>query len=146
MYRNTFAHTVPTMVALSETTQHLFGSLPAEFTKKEFEAARKLYKGRNEHPLSLEVCREYGLVVVVRTEPTTYTRETEVWTNPVTGEKYDYEGLCDNWSKKLAREFGVTYSPSRFTPYALPSEYAEIEQPAYRNIFAVNAEKVKAFF
>lgn len=146
-YRNYFGHSVPTMVALSEVTQHLFGNLPAEFTKKDFDAVRKSYIDRKEHPMSFQTCRDYELLIVVRTEPTTYYKEEEVWTNPVTGQQFNYDELRENWSRKLAKEFGAPWNEGYVYPYSIPGcSYEEVEKTGYRNIYAVNTEKIKTFF
>ena len=98
MYRNTFSHTVPTMFALAKVTEQFLQSLPAEFTKKQFDELRKSCK---EHPLSLQTCREYGFVIVARTEPATYTKEESVWVD-VKGRKYNEEEMIILAKQKMA--------------------------------------------
>ena len=85
------AHYIPSMMALAPKTQELFDRLPNEFTKKQYEALRdELSEGR--YPtlsaISLVSAREYGIIEVVRTEKTTYTKEVRVVVNPKTAEKY----------------------------------------------------------
>lgn len=143
MYRcNNFAHSVPTMVALAKTTEDFLSHLPAEFTKKDFDTARKLFAG---HPLSLPTCREYGFVVVVRTEPAPYFVEEDVWTSPVTGRQYNFDEMRDYWSKGLAKEFGIPYE-KYLSPYNVPGEQkVKRERQGFRNYFAFDVEKFKRF-
>ena len=95
MYRNTFSHSVPTMFALAKVTEQFLQNLPAEFTKKQFDELRKSCK---EHPLSLQTCRDYGFVIVARTEPATYTKKESVWVD-AKGRKYTYDEMnCMNRS------------------------------------------------
>lgn len=136
------SHTTSSMFALPTATNNLFNMLPKEFTKKEFDAARASMK--NARPLSLSTCREYGFVVLVRTEPTTYKTKEGVWVNPVTNERYTENELERKWSIELAEQFGVAYTP---TPqvWRLPYSLVEVEKPCVRNIFTVNLEKFQKF-
>lgn len=140
------AHNIPSMMALAPKTKETFKALPTEFTKREFNEIRDRYAD-NRYPrsasISLETAREYGLVYVVRTEKTTYRKETQVVINPKTKEKFTEEQLDEVWCKKLARDFGL-----RFTGYLpvysnlLPfMDYAEMEFEGSRNVFSVNWEK-----
>lgn len=140
-----FSHNVKTMLALPHTTLELFNALPTEFTKKEFDTARNAMN--NAHPLSLATCRDYGFVVVVRTEPIKYKTSTDVWTNPKTGEQYTADEIVRKWSIELAEQFGVPFrSNFYFSPYCrLPYKYKEIEKEGFRNIFAVDFEKFQEF-
>ena len=142
MYRNTFSHSVPTMFALAKVTEQFLQSLPAEFTKKQFDELRKSCK---EHPLSLQTCRDYGFVVVARTEPATYTKEESVWVD-VKGRKYTQEemGLFDR--RTIATLFNrPDYADRWGSIYTLPYQDEAVERPCVRNIFAFNAERFKRF-
>lgn len=140
------AHYIPSMMALAPKTQELFDRLPCEFTKKQYEALRdELSEGR--YPtlsaISLVTAREYGIIEVVRTEKTTYTKEVHVYINPTTNEKLTEEELDDIWSKKVAREFGLNFNGcvpgySLLRPY---SGYAEKEFEGFRNVFGINWKK-----
>ena len=142
MYRNTFSHTVPTMFALAKVTEQFLQSLPAEFTKKQFDELRKSCK---EHPLSLQTCREYGFVVVVRTEPATYTKEDTVWVD-VKGRKYTEEEMELFDRKTIATLFDRPDYVERWgSIYYLPYHYEPVEHPCERNIFCFNVEKFKRF-
>ena len=140
------AHTIPSMMALAPKTQELFDRLPAEFTKKQFEKMRnELSEGRYPYlsPMSLVTAREYGIIEVVRTEKTTYTKEVRVFINPTTNEKLTEGELDDIWSKKVAREFGLPFNSrlpfwSELRPF---SGYADKEFEGYRNVFGINWNK-----
>lgn len=140
------AHYIPSMMALAPKTQELFDRLPREFTKKQYEALRdELSEGR--YPtlsaISLVSAREYGIIEVVRTEKTTYTKEVRVYINPTTNEKLTEDELDDIWCKKVAREFGLPFNNrlpfwSELRPF---SGYAEKEFEGFRNVFGVNWNK-----
>ena len=140
------AHNIPSMMALASKTQELFDRLPAEFTKKQFEEMRnELSEGRYPYlsPMSLVTAREYGIIEVVRTEKTTYTKEVRVVVNPTTNEKLTEDELDDIWCKKLAREFGLRYDgyvPS-WSQMRTFSGYADKEFEGFRNVFGVNWNK-----
>ena len=136
-----FSHNVNSMFALPTATLALFNALPQEFTKKDFDTMRESMK--NAHPLSLPTCRKYGFIIVVRTEPTTYTIEEDIWTNPITNEQYNFNTLVDNWSIKLAEQFGVDYERSCF--YLLPHSLVKVVKPCTRNIFTVDFKKFQKF-
>lgn len=140
--RNQFSHSVPTMFALSKVTEQFLQSLPAEFTKKEFDALRNVCK---EHPLSLQTCREYGFIVVVRTEPATYTKEESVWID-TKGRKFTYDEMNCMDRNTIATLFDCPeYATSWISLYRLPNEDVPVEYPCERNIFAVNWTKFKRF-
>ena len=142
MYRNTFSHSVPTMFALAKITEQFLQSLPAEFTKKQFDELRKSCK---EHPLSLQTCRDYGFVVVARTEPATYTKEESVWTDPK-GREYTCDEMHGLSRKAIAILFNrPDYADSWMSMYQLPNEETMVEHPCERNIFRFNVEKFKRF-
>jgi len=140
------AHYIPSMMALAPKTQELFDRLPTEFTKKQYEALRdELSDGR--YPtlsaISLTSAREYGIIEIVRTEKTTYTKEVRVFINPTTNEKLTKEELDDIWSKKVAREFGLRFDGclpyfSTLRPF---SGYADKEFEGFRNVFSINWKK-----
>lgn len=140
------AHYIPSMMALAPKTQELFDRLPREFTKKQYEALRdELSEGR--YPtlsaISLVSAREYGIIEVVRTEKTTYTKEVRVFVNPTTKEKYTEEQLDDIWCKKVAREFGLNFNGrlpywGELCPF---SDYADMEFDGFRNVFGINWKK-----
>lgn len=140
------AHNIPSMMALASKTQELFDRLPAEFTKKQFEEMRyELCEGRypQRSPISLVTAREYGIIEVVRTEKTTYTKEVRVVINPTTKQKYTEEELDDIWSKKIAREFGLNFN-GRLPYYGELHPffgYADKEFEGFRNVFGVNWNK-----
>lgn len=140
------AHYIPSMMALAPKTQELFDRLPCEFTKKQYEALRdELSEGR--YPtlsaISLVTAREYGIIEVVRTEKTTYTKEVMVYINPTTNEKLTEEELDDIWCKKLAREFGLRYDgyAPGWSQMRAFSGYANKEFEGFRNVFGINWNK-----
>lgn len=141
------AHNIPSMMALASKTQELFDRLPAEFTKKQFEKMRnELSEGRYPYlsPMSLVTAREYGIIEVVRTEKTTYTKEARVFINPKTKDKYTEEQLDELWCKKLAREFGLPFNGGYlpgFSDLRKFVDYAEMEFEGFRNVFGVNWNK-----
>lgn len=134
------------MMALASKTQELFDRLPAEFTKKQFEEMRnELSEGRYPYlsPMSLVTAREYGIIEVVRTEKTTYTKEVRVVVNPKTEEKYTEEQLDEIWCKKIAREFGLRFDGYVPSWYEMSKfmDYANMEFEGFRNVFGVNWNK-----
>ena len=134
------------MMALASKTQELFDRLPAEFTKKQFEKMRdELSEGRYPYlsPMSLVTAREYGIIEVVRTEKTTYTKEVRVVVNPKTEEKYTEEQLDEIWCKKIAREFGLRFDGYGPDWYEMSKfmDYADMEFAGFRNVFGVNWKK-----
>ena len=140
------AHYIPSMMALAPKTQELFDRLPTEFTKKQYEALRdELSEGR--YPtlsaISLTSAREYGIIEVVRTEKTTYTKEVRVVVNPKTKEKYTEEQLDEIWCKKIAKEFGVRFDGYVPGYYEMSKfmDYADMEFDGFRNVFGVNWNK-----
>ena len=140
------AHTIPSMMALASKTQELFDRLPAEFTKKQFEKMRdELSEGRYPYlfPMSLVTAREYGIIEVVRTEKTTYTKEVRVVVNPKTAEKYTEEQLDEIWCKKIAREFGLRFDVYVPGYYEMSKfmDYADMEFEGFWNVFGVNWKK-----
>lgn len=137
-----FSHNVPSMFALSKVTEQFLLSLPAEFTKKEFDALRKSFEG---HPLSLQTCRDYGFVVVVRTEPATYTKEESVWID-AKGRKFTYDEMNCMDKQTIATLFDCPkYANTWMSLYSLPYEDEPVEHPCERNIFRFNVEKFKRF-
>lgn len=140
------AHNIPSMMALAPKTQELFDRLPAEFTKKQFEKMRnELSESRYPclSPMSLVTAREYGIIEVVRTEKTTYTKEVRVVVNPKTAEKYTEEQLDEIWCKKIAREFGLRFDGYVPGYYEMSKfmDYADMEFEGFRNVFGVNWNK-----
>ena len=140
------AHYIPSMMALAPKTQELFDRLPREFTKKQYEALRnELSEGR--YPtlsaISLVSAREYGIIEVVRTEKTTYTKEVRVVVNPKTEEKYTEEQLDEIWCKKIAKEFGVRFDGYVPGYYEMSKfmDYADMEFEGFRNVFGINWKK-----
>ncbi len=93
--------------------------------------------------ISLVTAREYGIIEVVRTEKTTYTKEVHVYINPTTNEKFTEEDLDFMWSKKLAREFGLRYDGyvPGWSQMRAFSGYANKEFEGIRNVFGVNWNK-----
>ena len=142
MYRNTFSHTVPTMFALAKVTEQFLQSLPTEFTKKQFDELRKSCK---EHPLSLQTCREYGFIVVARTEPATYTKEESVWVD-VKDRKYSEEEMALFDRRAIATLFDRPDYVDRWgSIYTLPYHEEPVEHACERNIFRFNVDKFKRF-
>ena len=142
MYRKNFSHTVPTMFALAKVTEQFLQNLPAEFTKKQFDELRKSCK---EHPLSLQTCRDYGFIIVVRTEPATYTKEESVWVD-VKGRKYSEEEMALFDRRAIAVLFNrPDYTDKWGSIYGLPYHDELVEHPCERNIFRFNMEKFKRF-
>ena len=143
MYRsNNFSHTVPTMFALAKVTEQFLQSLPTEFTKKQFDELRK---GCKEHPLSLQTCRDYGFVVIARTEPATYTKEESVWVD-AKGRKYSEEEMRAFDRRAIATLFNrPDYYSEWGSIYGLPYHDEPVEHPCERNIFRFNVEKFKRF-
>jgi hypothetical protein len=130
------------MFALAKATEEFLQSLPAEFTKKDFESARKLFAG---HPLSLQTCRDYGFVVVVRTEPATYTKDETVWIDSK-GRRYEIDEMRLFDRKTIASLFDCPqYKDNWMSLYCLPNEEVPMEHPCVRNIFRFNVEKFKRF-
>ena len=140
------AHYIPSMMALAPKTQELFDRLPREFTKKQYEALRdELTDGRypSLSAISLVSAREYGIIEVVRTEKTTYTKEVRVVVNPKTEEKYTEEQLDEIWCKKIAKEFGVRFDGYVPGYYEMSKfmDYADMEFEGFRNVFGINWKK-----
>ena len=140
------AHYIPSMMALAPKTQELFDRLPHEFTKKQYEALRdELSEGRYPYlsPMSLVTAREYGIIEVVRTEKTTYTKEVRVVVNPKTEEKYTEEQLDEIWCKKIAKDFGVRFDGYVPGYYEMSKfmDYADMEFDGFRNVFGINWNK-----
>jgi hypothetical protein len=130
------------MFALAKVTEQFLQSLPAEFTKKQFDELRKSCK---EHPLSLQTCRDYGFVVIARTEPATYTKEESVWTDPK-GRKYTYDEMNALGRRAVATLFDRSDCVDTWmSMYQLPNEVMTVEHPGERNIFCFNVEKFKRF-
>ena len=94
-------------------------------------------------PMSLVTAREYGIIEVVRTEKTTYTKEVRVVVNPKTAEKYTEEQLDEIWCKKIAREFGLRFDGYVPGYYEMSKfmDYADMEFEGFRNVFGVNWNK-----
>ena len=140
------AHYIPSMMALAPKTQELFDRLPREFTKKQYESLRdELTEGRypSLSAISLTSAREYGIIEVVRTEKTTYTKEVRVVVNPKTEEKYTEEQLDEIWCKKIAKEFGVRFDGYVPGYYEMSKfmDYADMEFEGFRNVFGINWKK-----
>jgi hypothetical protein len=139
------------MVGFFGDSENLLSALPAEFSKSEFNAIRKTIGG---HPICFESARKYGIIKVVRTEPCFRKMLIDVWTNPVTGDKYTCDELERKWSQEIAEQFGQPFlvkcwgnsgrlmTPS---PYSIPNyREEELEVECYRNIFVLDLEKFKS--
>lgn len=139
-----FSHNVPSMFALSKVTEQLLQKLPAEFTKKEFDALRKTFLP--DHPLSLQTCRDYGFVVVARTEPATYTTMETVWID-TKGRRYDIDEMHLLDRKAIATLFqSPDYKSNTWmSMYQLPNEEVPVEHLCERNIFRFDVAKFKRF-
>ena len=145
-------HTIPTMMHLQAASEELFGALPAEFSKSEFNAIRQQLGNRG---ISYVSARKYGIIVVVREEPCKREMKVDVWTNPVTGDKYTEQELERKWSQELAEQFGSPFlvpwwgNSNRMvtpSPYSIPHYCEEThEVDCYRNIFRLDVEKFKSF-
>ena len=143
-FYNAFSHDVSTMFALARVTEQLLQSLPTEFTKKQFDAMRKACDG---HPLSLQTCRNYGFITLVREEPTdtTYTTRDTVWIDSK-GRKYNYDEMHAFDRRAIALLFECPEYEGRYMSlYELPNEDVEIENPCTRNVYTFNADKFKRF-
>lgn len=142
------AHYIPSMMALASKTQELFDRLPTEFTKKQYEALRDALSD-DHYPtlsaISLVSAREYGIIEVVRTEKTIYTKEVHVYINPKTHEKFTEDQLDELWCKKLAREFGLRFDGHLpcYSELRNFMDYAEMEFDGFRNVFSVNWAKLE---
>lgn len=135
-------YSAPEMLALPYATLKLFASLPKEFTTKEFQ---KVYESQKKpYSLCLNTYRKYGIVVTVRTEPTTYTTTETIYTNPITKQEYTLEALLQAWSDEIAQQFGVSIREFWRYRYRFGEE-REVKKEGYRNIYAVCEEKLKAF-
>ena len=137
------SHDVKSMVALARVTEQFLASLPAEFSKKEFEAARKALE--NQHPLSLQTCRNYGFITVVRTEPATYSKEETVWVD-IKGREYTYDEMHTMDRKTIAMLFNFPkFAIEWVSLYHLPNKEMMVEHPCERNIFRCDMAKFKRF-
>jgi hypothetical protein len=131
------------MFALARETEQFLASLPAEFSKREFDEARKALFGK--HPLSLQTCRDYGFVVVVRTEPASYRKIETVWTD-TKGRQWDIDEITMMDRFVVARLFNCPdYTDRWASVYSLPNKEVEVEHPCERNIFRFDVEKFKRF-
>lgn len=138
-----FSHNVNSMFALARETEQFLASLPAEFSKREFDEARKALFGK--HPLSLQTCRDYGFVVVVRTEPATYRKIETIWTD-TKGRQWEFDELTMMDKITVARLFNRPDFTDRWVSiYSLPNQEVEVEHPCVRNIFRFDVEKFKRF-
>ena len=139
--RNYFNHTIPTMLNLAKASEEFLSSLPTEFSKKEFEALRSVCPGK---PMSFASARKYGIITVVREEPSSYKSLTTVFTDPK-GRQYFTEELQAIGRTAVELLFEVRNTDRWFSLYSLPNAEIEVEHPCVKNIYSVDLEKFKSF-
>lgn len=139
--RNYYTHTIPSMLNLAKASEDFLSSLPTEFSKKEFEALRASCPGK---PMSFASARKYGIIVVVREEPSSYKSLDTVFTDPK-GRQYTQEEIQDIGRAGVETLFGIRITDRWFSVYSLPNEEMEVEHPCVKNIYTVDLEKFKSF-
>lgn len=139
--RNYYTHTIPSMLNLAKASEDFLSSLPTEFSKKEFEALRASCPGK---PMSFASARKYGIIAVVREEPSSYKSMDTVFTDPK-GRQYTQEEIQDIGRAGVETLFGIRITDRWFSVYSLPNEEMEVEHPCTKNIYSVDLEKFKSF-
>lgn len=139
--RNYFNHTIPTMLNMAKASEDFLSSLPTEFSKKEFEALRTVCPGK---PMSFASARKYGIITVVREEPSSYKSLTTVFTDPK-GRQYFEDELRAIGRNAVELLFEVHSNDRWFSLYSLPNTEVEVEYPCTKNIYSVDMEKFKSF-
>jgi hypothetical protein len=139
--RNYFNHTIPTMLNLAKASEAFLSSLPTEFSKREFEALRAVCPGK---PMSFDSARKYGIIVVVREEPSSYKSLDTVFIDPK-GRQYSTDELQAIGRNAVELLFDVHTNDRWFSLYSLPNTEVEVEHPCTKNIYSVDMEKFKSF-
>jgi hypothetical protein len=139
--RNYYTHTIPSMLNLAKASEDFLSSLPTEFSKKEFEALRAACPGK---PMSFASARKYGIIAVVREEPSSYKSLTTVFTDPK-GRQYFEDELRAIGRTAVEYLFDVHSTDRWFSLYSLPNAEVEVEHPCVKNIYSVDLEKFKSF-
>lgn len=139
--RNYNVHTIPTMLNLAKASETFLSSLPTEFSKKEFEALRSACPGK---PISFASARKYGIIAVVREEPSSYKSLDTVFTDPK-GRQYTTDEIQDIGRAAIETLFDIRINDRWFSLYSLPNAEVEVEHPCVKNIYSVDLEKFKSF-
>lgn len=142
MNHNTFSP----IVMRAKVTEQLLQSLPAEFTEEQFhKQVYKLRWGFKIPPMTWQVCCNYGFVVVVRTELTTYTEQEPIWID-VKGRKYTAKEMNLFSPCAIATLFDCPDFADRWISiYCLPYHDESVEHSCERNIFRFDEEKFKLY-
>ena len=139
--RNYYTHTIPSMLNLAKASEDFLSSLPPEFSKKEFEALRASCTGK---PMSLASARKYGIIAVVREEPSSYKSMETVFTDPK-GRQFTEDEVRTMGRNIVEMLFDVHSTDRWFSIYSLPNAEVEVEHPCVKNIYSVDLEKFKSF-
>lgn len=139
--RNYYTHTIPSMLNLAKASEDFLSSLPTEFSKKEFEALRAACPGK---PMSFASARKYGIIAVVREEPSSYKSLDTVFTDPK-GRQYSVDELQAIGRNAVELLFELKSTDRWFSLYSLPNAEVEVEHPCVKNIYSVDLEKFKSF-
>jgi hypothetical protein len=139
--RNYYTHTIPSMLNLAKASEDFLSSLPTEFSKKEFEALRAACPGK---PMSFASARKYGIIVVVREEPSSYKGMETVFTDPK-GRQFTEDEVRTMGRNIVEMLFDVRSTDRWFSIYSLPNAEVEVEHPCVKNIYSVDMEKFKSF-
>ncbi len=139
--KNYFNHTIPTMLSLAKASEDFLSSLPTEFSKKEFEALRTVCPGK---PMSFASARKYGIITVVREEPSSYKSLDTVFTDSK-GRQFTEDEVRTMGRNIVEMLFDVRSTDRWFSIYSLPNAEVEVEHPCTKNIYSVDLEKFKSF-
>jgi hypothetical protein len=139
--RNYYTHTIPSMLNLAKASEDFLSSLPTEFSKKEFEALRSVCPGK---PMSFASASKYGIIAVVREEPSSYKSLDTVFTDPK-GRQYTKDEIQDIGRAAVEALFDIRITDRWFSIYSLPNTEVEVEHPCVKNIYSVDLEKFKSF-
>lgn len=139
--RNYYTHTIPSMLNLAKASEDFLSSLPTEFSKKEFEALRAVCPGK---PMSFASARKYGIIAVVREEPSSYKSMETVFTDPK-GRQFTEDEVRTMGRNIVEMLFDVHSTDRWFSIYSLPNAEVEVEHPCVKNIYSVDLEKFKSF-
>ena len=134
------AHSIRTMIKVGPASKALLLSLPAEFTKHQYNELRKAggYDG-----MCFETARINAYIRKVREEPCKYKTMANVTIDPVTGRKFiGWDELRKAWSEELAEHFGLKPWDSYWSALG---DIEPVEKDGYRNVYAVNAEMLRVF-
>jgi hypothetical protein len=129
------------MLNMAKASEDFLSSLPTEFSKKEFEALRTVCPGK---PMSFASARKYGIITVIREEPSSYKSLTTVFTDPK-GRQYFEDELRAIGRNAVELLFEVHSNDRWFSLYSLPNQEVEVEHPCTKNIYSVDMEKFKSF-